>query len=51
MGTLPTLAEWIAETLPILLAHKAKRIDGETQEGSVAAYWVGFTVRIDLRAE
>jgi hypothetical protein len=51
MDPLPTIAEWIAESLPILLSHKAKRIDGETEEGPVSAYWVGYVIRIDLKAE
>ena len=44
-----TLAEWLAQTLPLLMNRQIRRIDGYVTEGDVIAYWAGSVLRIDLK--
>jgi hypothetical protein len=46
---MPRLGEWLDEVLPILLAHKARRMDGSVDIGEVSLYWVGPMLRLDIK--
>lgn len=44
-----TIVQWIEKMLPVLLSKSVSRMDGETKEGTVTAYWAGSVLRIDLK--
>ena len=44
-----TFEEFIKEAVPILLKQLATKIENETAEGVVVAYWAGSILRIDLK--
>ena len=44
-----TYIEFVKEIMPLLLNRTVTKIKHEVVEGSVSAYWVGTSVRIDLK--